>query len=89
MSDMQFVDGFIPKLPHPNAPDFVKLKASIKRTDMIEWLKRQNTDWVNLDIKESKSGKLYAAVDTWEPKLPAIQAQGSGKQDEFDDDIPF
>lgn len=89
MSDMQFVDGFIPKLPHKNAPDFVKLTASIKRTDMIEWLKRQNTDWVNLDIKESKSGRLYAAVDTWKPKLPAMQAQGSVNQDEFDDDIPF
>ena len=89
MSDKQFVDGFIPKLPHPNAPDFVKLKASIKRTDMVEWLKAQNTDWVNLDIKEAKNGKLYAEVDTWKPKADEMQAQGSGKQDEFDDDIPF
>jgi hypothetical protein len=89
MSDIQFVDGFIPKLPHPNAPDFVKLRASIKRTDMIEWLKAQNADWVNLDIKEAKNGKLYAAVDTWVPKQPAMQTQGSTNQDDFDDDIPF
>jgi len=33
MSDNNFVGGFFFKLPHENAPDFVKGKVSIKLPD--------------------------------------------------------
>jgi hypothetical protein len=74
-SDIEFVDGLFFKLPHDNAPDFVKGKLSIKPREMIEWLqKRVDDEWVNLDLKVAKSGKAYAAVDTWKPN----ESQGGG-----------
>jgi hypothetical protein len=46
---------------------------------LIDWLNKQEGTYINLDIKESKSGNLYAAVDNWKPK--------NKKSD--DPDIPF
>ena len=94
MSDIQFPEGLIVKPPHEKAPDFVKAKLSIKRAELMAWLKSRSGDWVNLDIKVARSGKWYAAVDDWKPK------EGRGEQssapppaqsdDGFEDDsIPF
>lgn len=93
MSDIEFVDGLIVKAPHENAPDFIKCKISIKRKDLGNWLRKKEGDWINLDIKVSKDGKWYAAVDTWVPKSKGEQTQSGADKtqtvDEFDDDIPF
>jgi len=67
MSEVEFIDGFIAKKPHPNAPDFVKAKISIKRQDLLDWLQKRNDEWINIDVKESKTGNWYAQVDTWQP----------------------
>lgn len=69
--ETRFVDGMYVKHPHQNAPDFCKAKVSIVREEMIKWLQGEDGEWVNLDIKESKDGKLYASVDTWEPEPKA------------------
>jgi hypothetical protein len=79
MSDIKFADGLRVSKPHENAPDFVKGRISIKRETLIDWLNKQQGTYINLDIKESKSGNLYAAVDNWKPK--------NKKSD--DPDIPF
>ena len=63
MADSNFIDGLIVKAPHENAPDFVKAKLSIKRQELIDWLQQQTGDWINADIKESRGGKWYAAID--------------------------
>ena len=90
MNDMTFVDGLIFKAPHPNAPDFVKMKASIKRQELINWLSSHDDDWINVDIKESKAGKLYGQVDAWVPNETKKQSASATKTDgNFDDDIPF
>lgn len=68
MADIEFADGLKVSKPHENAPDFVKGRISIKREALIEWLKAREGTYINLDIKESKSGNLYAAVDNWKPK---------------------
>jgi len=69
MADAEFVNGMIFKAPHENAPDFVKMNISIKREELIEWLSGRDGDWVNLQVKEAKSGdKFYGQVDTWEKK---------------------
>ena len=62
-----FADGLIVKKPHQNAPDFVKARVSIKKDEFLKWLEPQQKEWINLDLKESKGGKLYFAVDNWQP----------------------
>ena len=85
MNDIEFVDGLIIKAPHENAPDFVKAKISIKRKELGNWLRNKDDDWINLNVKVSKSGKWYAEVDNWKPE-PQSQ---SAPEPDFDDDVPF
>ncbi len=93
MSDIKFIDGLIVKAPHERAPDFVKARLSIKREELIAWLQSQEGEWVNADIKESKAGKWYAAVDDWKPEqrgeAPAARAAKPAESDYSDDSIPF
>lgn len=98
MSDIEFVDGLIVKPPHEKAPDFVKCKISIKRKDLGNWLRGKDDDWINIDVKVSKDGKWYAAVDTWKPEKKEETQSGNDQTqggDDFDDDefgdkdIPF
>ena len=79
--ELEFPDGLIVKAPHAKAPDFVKATISIKVEDMGKWLREKykaGEEWVNLDVKEAKSGKWYAAVSTYKPK-----------KKEDDDRVPF
>lgn len=94
MSDIVFPDGLIVKAPHQNAPDFVKCNISLKVNSLIDWLGDQEGDWVNLQVKESKDGKWYAAVDTWKPEEGYSKKKFSPKEkraqpEDFVDDLPF
>lgn len=75
--NIEFVTGLVIKKPHENAPDFVKCGLSIKRDELIKWLTAKNGLWVNVQIKESRNGNWYAAVDNWKPNKKT------------DDDVPF
>ena len=80
--------GFIVKAPRDNAPDFVKASISIKREELIEWLSSKEGDWINLDVKEAKSGHWYSSVNTFKPKQetkPGANVPAA----EYDDGIPF
>lgn len=96
MTDKQFAPGFIVKPPRDNAPSYVKASVSIKRDEFIAWLRGQG-EWVNLDIKESQGGKLYAAVNMWKPesgkraqRVPENASPAPAFDDEgFDSTIPF
>lgn len=84
--EIQFVDGLIVKPPRDGAPDFVKASISIKVEDLGKWLREKykaKQEWVNIDVKEAKSGKWYAAVNTYKPKDKAA------KKDDDEDQIPF
>ena len=87
-NEVRFPKGLIVKRPHQNAPDFVKAKLSIKKDELIEWLKSESGEWVNLDLKTSKENKLYLSVDDWKPdnqnsgsEMPPEPEEGS--------DLPF
>ena len=83
MADPIFTNGFIFKLK-PNAPDFVKLGVSVKVDEAIKFIKDNSKNgWVNFDIKEAKSGKIYGEVDTWEPQKKEQTTT------EVDEDLPF
>lgn len=90
MSDIEFIDGLIAKAKHEKAPDFVKCHLSIKREELISWLQKRSDEWINLDVKESREGKMYASVNNWKPdgkKASSPQREPATTFD--DDDIPF
>jgi len=72
-----FADGFIFKRKE-NAPDFVVGSQSIKVEEAIAW--------VNLDIKQSKGGKYYCQLDTWQPNPKKDVMEIINKKDE---EVPF
>ena len=83
--ESKFLDGLIFKLPHDNAPDFVKGKLSIKREELIKTLQGMNEEWINLDLKVSKEGKAYAQIDEWKPNSEPIAIDGVDESN----DLPF
>ncbi len=91
MSDLKFADGLIVKPPHERAPDHVKAKISIHRERLIAWLQTQEGEWINLDVKASRDGKWYAAVDDWKPQkqAPKVTAKAPAQPLLDDDPIPF
>ena len=62
-----FVNGLIVKAPREGAPEYVKASLSIKREELIAWLQSREGEWINVDVKEARSGKWYAAVNAWKP----------------------
>lgn len=82
MSDKNFADG-LRVTRRDNAPDFVVCQLGFKASDFAHWMRANMTDegWVNVDVKRSKSGNLYAELNDWKPKQEKPQHP--------DDDIPF
>lgn len=76
MADIEFIDGLNAKAPNQGAPEYVKAKLSIKREALIAFLQQRDGEWINAEIKESKSGKWYVAVDAWKPN-----SEKSGQSD--------
>lgn len=70
----KFVDGLSVRPPHPKAASFVKASISFNRVKLLEWLSNRQEEWVNIDIKEAKSGKWYGEVNEW--KKDQSRAQG-------------
>lgn len=100
MSDKIFADGFIAKRSE-KAPDFVTCSLSIKLLEAIPFLQMHAKEgWVNLQVKQSKNGKYYVELDTWQPTQGESAKQGMAQvkqaarpapvpADFADDDIPF
>jgi hypothetical protein len=93
MTEKVFAKGFYVKAPSEKAPEFVKFGMSIKRQEAMEWLQGMPDQWINLQVKEAKSGKWYAEVDTWKPDARKARVDytppSSPPQDDYEDDIPF
>jgi hypothetical protein len=90
--DIEFVDGLIVKAPNPKAPDYVKASISIKVEDLGKWLRakyKSGDQWVNIDVKEAKSGKWYAAVSNFKPQKKSPDKGDAGKFNDMKSDIPF
>ena len=89
--EIEFVDGLIVKAPHERAPDFVKAQIAIKVEDLGKWLRKYKAgeEWVNIDVKEAKSGKWYAAVSNFKPKAKEDRKPAAKKSADDDDSIPF
>jgi hypothetical protein len=90
-----FVDGLNVYTPSATLLIGLKLIWFINPTKLIKWLE-QNDQYlkegkhgleVRLQVKQSAQGKLYASVDTYEPKLKAEVTSKSVTVD--DGDLPF
>jgi hypothetical protein len=97
--DKIFAAGFIAKR-HERAPDFVTCSLSIKVGEAITFLQNNEREgWVNLQVKQSKNGKYYVELDTWQPTQGESAKQGMAQvkraaepvsTDPFEDsDLPF
>lgn len=92
MSEVEFVNGLMAKAPRDGAPEFVKASLSIKREELIAWLQDRSDEWINVDIKEARSGKYYASVNAWKASGEQTSAPPRGRSqaaDDADSDIPF
>lgn len=90
MSDEKiFINGMIVKR-NDNAPDFVLCNLSIKCAELVDFMREHHKDgWVNVQVKRSQGGRLYAELDLWKPD-PNRQAPASPATDGFEDtDVPF
>ena len=69
--------GLLVKAPHPNAPDFVICKLSVKIDEFIATLQANNKQgWCNFEVLRSREkGTLYSKFDTFEPKPQGGQQQ--------------
>lgn len=93
-NDIEFAKGLLVKAPHPKAPDFVKAQISIKVEELGMWLREKHKageEWVNLDVKESKGGRWYAAVSNFKPQEKTPKPEADRGKSGFDDlsDLPF
>ena len=86
--EVVFAEGIGFAGPRPKAPEYIKGRVWVRVKQFVEFL--ENNDhihdgYLNLELKESKSGKLYLAVDTWKPTKDETK-EYTGK---VDDDLPF
>lgn len=80
--EVKFADGFIVKR-NDTAPDFVLCSVSFKVDEAIGFLKSNaKNGWVNVDFKRAQSGKLYAALNEWQPDQKK-------SQETVDNDLPW
>lgn len=84
--DKVFADGIIFKR-NDNAPSFAIGKLSFKVEEAISFLQaNEKKGWVNCNINQAQSGKIYIELDTWE-------ATGSFKKEipskEDNSNLPF
>ena len=99
-----FIDGVNVFTPRESAPDFVKADLVINKEKLITWLQSNGQHLrdgkygkeLRLTIKQSVGGKLYASVDTFNPK-PKTEVTLNGdmanqfneSQSVTEDDMPF
>jgi len=95
MPEKELAKGIFFKDPHPNAPDFVKGKISIRIEEFKKFLEEKSGDeWINLQISESRGGKNYISVDNWKPNASKAKTESYTPPSQpqpyvADDDIPF
>jgi hypothetical protein len=96
-----FADGFVFKR-NEKAPDFVIGRISIKVEEAIAFIKTHaENGWVNLGVKQARSGNYYIELDTFKPKNDGGSSKKSTAQEpapaempqvgqvDEDDDLPF
>lgn len=84
-----FAEGIYFDKPHEKSPDFVKGKISLQKDKLIDFVTKHANEkgYVNLDVKESREGKVYIELNTWKPEESKKPDYPEG--DVKPEDIPF
>lgn len=90
----KFIDGCFLEAPKENAPTFLKGKININIEKFIPYLKANAKEgkWVNLDLLETRDGRLYLKLNEYKPKSFATETEKIASQNSeyFDiSDIPL
>ena len=67
---LYFTETDLTKNIETSEKQFIFFKVSIRKKELIEYLESQNSDddWINVDIKRSRTGKFYGEVNTYKPR---------------------
>ncbi len=86
--EVKFADGLMFKKPSEKAPKWVIGNISIKVEEFMKFLQENKTEseWINIDVKESKGGKVYCALSTWKADKSKKKAEETGPEIEAEDD---
>ncbi len=91
--EKEFIQGMFLNEKRENAPDFVKGSLSIKVDKFVEYLKqKQNSSgYVNIDLLESRDGRLYLKLNDFKPKEKNTEKEIINNNSEYlsTEDIPF
>jgi hypothetical protein len=80
MSENEFPKGIMIRKPKDNAPDFIRGQISLKLDEAIPYLqsKASFNNWLNIDIKISKQGSMYLAVNNYKKQSGYPSGDNSG-----------
>lgn len=94
MKETIFIDGLIAKKPGEKAPEYIVANLSVKVDEFTAFAqKHARNGWINITVKESKGGKFYGELDTYEPKKEEAtvipEYRGESVEEINIDEIPF
>lgn len=100
MADKQFTDGLFADKPSEKAPEFIKARLSFQADKFKAYLDQHKNvaGYVNVDLKESRGGKLYCELNTYKkpeqemehPKNDNLTSEGKPIPfPDEKDEIPF
>jgi len=76
---------------------FIHMKIGINKKQLAMWLKKElgnPNEWINVDVKKAKNGKLYGEINTYNPKDKLSNQDKQNINDienvfNSDSDVPF
>jgi len=83
-TEKEFSEGIYFK---EKTPEFIVLGISLNREQLSKWLSTKTDEWINIDVKTGKSGKLYGEVNHWKPD--AKSEAPTPRIEDMKDDVPF
>lgn len=85
-----FIDGLKFDKPNEGAPEFIKGKLSIHAERLTKFIAEHKNEngYINIDLKKSKEGKLYLALNNYK-KDGVVTEKPKGNEQIAPDDIPF
>lgn len=91
-TEKKFIDGMRYNEPREKAPAWVKGHISVNAAQFLPFMEANQDErgWLNIDIKESKGGKLYLELNTYRSGSRPQQATREPDLDPpANDDLPF
>ena len=90
------MDGFFAEKPRDNKPEWIKAIVDVDLESAIAFLEKKKSDGeqkIQFEVRESKGGKFYAAIDHWTPESGADSTPTlsvvSAPKDSTGTDVPF